>query len=110
MGAYAPADLPIYFHLNKKHQSHLGLWCKHFYALHITLPGKPLEIGIEYPDLVLCGVSPRALFRKAFPDFTRVTGAPAPIGKNITPYSAVSALGIFTPFLCTLRQLAKPCS
>ena len=47
--------------------------------------------------------SPRILPAKPSP-IAWVTGASAPIGKNITPYSAVSASGIFTPFLCICAE------
>ena len=79
------------------------LWCKHFYALAYAPAGKPPKRdGTEYPDLV-CGQKP-LLSAKPSP-LPRVTGAPAPIGKNITPYSAVSASGIHTPFLCTRAKV-----
>ena len=79
------------------------LWCKHFYALAYAPAGKPPKrAGTEYPDLV-CGQKPRS-FRKAFP-------APASDRrccanrKEHTPYSAVSASGIHTPFLCTRAKV-----
>ena len=65
------------------------------------------KIGTEYPDSVR-GAKAHS-FRKAFPSFTRVTGAPAPIGKNIhltvpflrrgfAPRSSVSAFADRVPY------------
>ena len=63
--------------------------------------GKPkAEIGTEYPDLVR-GLSP-VLSAKPSP-LPRVT-ALLRHRKKHTPYSAVSASGIFTPFLCAPRE------
>ena len=102
MGVYTPA-----VRTNKKHQSQ-RLWCKRFYALAYAPAGKPPKrYGTEYPDLVR-GAKAHS-FRKAFPGFTRVTGAPAPIGKNIhltvpflrrgfTPRSSVSAFADRVPY------------
>ena len=57
------------------------LWCKRFYALAYAPAGKPPKRdGTEYPDLV-CGQKP-VLSAKPSP-LPRVTGAAAPIGKNI---------------------------
>ena len=91
----------------KKHQSSFKPWCKRFYALAYTPAGKPPKReGTEYPDLVR-GLSP-VLSAKPSP-LPRVT-APPRRRKKHTPYSAVSASRIHTPFLCTSRRSAKPCS
>ena len=104
MGAYAPAGF-----CNKKHQSFFKPWCKHFYALHIAPLGKPkVEIGTEYPDLV-CGQKP-ILSAKPSP-LPRVTGAPAPIGKNIHLTVPFLRRG-FTPRFSVLARKSpcEPCS
>ena len=89
----------------KKHQSFFKPWCKRFYALHTAPLGKPrVEIGTEYPDLV-CGLSP-VLSAKPSP-LPRVTGASAPIGKNIHTLQCRSTSGIFTPFLCAPREITR---
>ena len=101
MGVYTPA-----VRTNKKHQSQ-RLWCKHLYALAYAPAGKPPKRdGTEYPDLV-CGLS-SVLSAKPSP-LPRVTGAPAPIGKNIhltvpflrrgfTPRFSVSAFADRVPY------------
>jgi len=83
------------------------LWCKHFYALAYAPAGKPPKRdGTEYPDLVR-GLSP-VLSAKPSP-LPRVTGASAPIGKNIhltvpflrrgfAPHSSVSAFADRVPY------------
>ena len=98
MGVYTPA-----VRTNKKHQSHFWLWCKHFYALAYAPPGKPVKKS-EPNILTRCaGQKPRS-FRKAFPApaSDRRTCANR---KEHTPYSAVSASGIHTPFLCTRAKV-----
>ena len=66
------------------------------------------KIGTEYPDSV-CGAKAHS-FRKAFPGFTRVTGAPAPIGKNIHLTVPFLRRG-FTPRFSVLAQIPRePCS
>ena len=88
----------------KKHQSFFKPWCKRFYALAYAPAGKlPKRDGTEYPDLVR-GLSP-VLSAKPSP-LPRVT-APPRRRKKHTPYSAVSASGIHTPFLCTRANPAR---
>ena len=60
------------------------------------------KIGTEYPDSV-CGAKARS-FRKAFPAPASDRRACAN-RKEHTPYSAVSASGIHTPFLCTRAKV-----
>ena len=88
----------------KKHQSFFKPWCKRFYALAYAPAGKPPKRdGTEYPDLV-CGQKP-ILSSKPSP-LPRVTALPRR-RKEHTPYSAVSASGIHTPFLCTSRKKVR---
>ena len=65
--------------------------------------GKPMKRLNRISWLDAARFSPPILPAKPSP-IVRVTGASAPIGKNITPYSAVSASGICTPFLCICAE------
>ena len=90
----------------KKHQSFFKPWCKRFYALHTAPLGKPkAEIGTEYPDSVRGTKVPS--FPQSLPRFYPSDRRTCANRREHTPYSAVSALGIFTPFLCTLRKKAQ---
>ena len=100
MGAYAPAGF-----CNKKAPKFFQTLVQTFLCTAYCSFGKAeWEIGTEYPDLVR-GAKARS-FRKAFPGFTRVT-ALLRRRKEHTPYSAVSASGICTPFLCTRANPAR---
>ena len=96
----------------KKHQSFFQTLVQTFLCTAYFAPlGKPkAEIGTEYPDLVLCGVLPPALSAKPSPIFSSDRRICAKRKEHPHLHSAVSASGIFTPFLCTLRHNAKPCS
>ena len=90
----------------KKHQSFFKPWCKRFYALAYAPAGKlPKRDGTEYPDFVLCGVLPHGLLSPSplFCEWLRLCAES--FLSHI--YSAVSASGIFTPFLCALRKKAQ---
>ena len=94
----------------KKHQSFFKPWCKRFYALAYAPAGKPPKRdGTEYPDSVR-GAKAHS-FRKAFPGFTRVTGAPAPIGKNIHLTVPFLRRGFTPRFSVPARKSpCEPCS
>ena len=100
MGAYAPAGFR-----NKKAPKFFSNFGANIFMHCILAPlGKPkVEIGTEYPDLVR-GLSP-ILSAKPSP-LPRVT-APPRRRKKHTPYSAVSASGNCTPFLCTRANPAR---
>ena len=100
MGAYAPAGFR-----NKKAPKFFQTLVQTFLCTAYAPAGKPPKRdGTEYPDLV-CGLS-SVLSAKPSP-LPRVT-ALLRRRKEHTPYSAVSASGIFTPFLCA--GFHRPCS
>ena len=90
----------------KKHQSFFKPWCKRFYALAYAPAGKlPKRDGTEYPDSVRGTKVPS--FPQSLPRFYPSDRRTCANRKEHTPYSAVSASGIFTPFLCTLCKKAQ---
>ena len=82
------------------------LWCKHFYALHTLLLWESQKRRLE-PNILTwcCAAYCRPPFPQSLPRFfssdRRIC---AKRKEHPHLHSAVSASGIFTPFLCALRQ------
>ena len=82
------------------------LWCKHFYALHTLLLWESQKRRLE-PNILTwcCAAYCRSPFPQSLPRFfssdRRIC---AKRKEHPHLHSAVSASGIFTPFLCALRH------
>ena len=105
-GAYAPVFA------TKKHQSHFfSFGANVFMHLH-TLRRESRQKETEPNILTLCSVAfATRPFCKAFPDFHRVTGAFAPIKKDIPTLQCRFCVGDLHPVpLYFAKKSAKPCS
>ena len=94
---------------NEKAPKPQKLRCKHFYALAYAPPGKPVKKS-EPNILTRCVGQKPVLSAKPSP-LPRVTGAPAPIGKNIHLTVPFLRRG-FTPRFSVLARKSpcEPCS
>ena len=93
---------------NEKAPKPQKLRCKHFYALAYAPPGKPVKKS--EPNILTRCVGQKPILSAKPSPLPRVTALPRR-RKEHTPYSAVSASGIRTPFLCTrANSPCEPCS